>query len=114
MLIFPAIDIRDGKIVRLTEGDYDRMTVYGHDPLAVARAYREAGAECLHVVDLDAALAGAQKNLEMIQKLAKESGLFLPDVEMSETPAQRRLRRQPRRLVRGISRGTKVRLRQSV
>ena len=77
MILFPAIDLRDGQVVRLVEGDYDRMTVYGHDPLAVAQAYREAGAECLHVVDLDAALAGAQKNLEMIQKLAKESGLFL-------------------------------------
>ena len=77
MLIFPAIDLRDGQVVRLVEGDYDRMTVYGNDPLSVAKAYREAGAEYLHVVDLDAAKDGAQKNLAVIQKLAAESGLKL-------------------------------------
>ena len=77
MLIFPAIDLRDGRVVRLVEGDYDRMTVYGDDPLAAAKAYRAAGAEYLHVVDLDAALLGAQKNLAVIQKLAAESGLKL-------------------------------------
>ncbi len=77
MLIFPAIDLRDGQVVRLVEGDYDRMTVYGSDPLAVAKAYRAAGAEYLHVVDLDAAKDGEQKNLAVIQKLAAESGLKL-------------------------------------
>ena len=77
MLIFPAIDLRDGQVVRLVEGDYDRMTVYGNDPLSVAKAYREAGAEYLHVVDLDAAKDGAQKNLSVIQKLAAESELKL-------------------------------------
>ena len=77
MLIFPAIDLRDGQVVRLVEGDYDRMTVYGNDALAVAKAYREAGAEYLHVVDLDAAKDGAQKNLAVIQRLAAESGLKL-------------------------------------
>ena len=45
MLIFPAIDLKDGRVVRLVEGDYDRMTVYGNDPLAAAKAYRAAGAE---------------------------------------------------------------------
>ena len=77
MLIFPAIDLRDGQVVRLVEGDYDRMTVYGNDPLSVAKAYREAGAEYLHVVDLDAAKDGAQKNLAVIQRLAAESELKL-------------------------------------
>ncbi len=77
MLIFPAIDLRDGQVVRLVEGDYDRMTVYGSDPLSVAQAYRAAGAEYLHVVDLDAAKDGEQKNLAVIQKLAAESGLKL-------------------------------------
>ena len=77
MLIFPAIDLRDGQVVRLVEGDYDRMTVYGNDPLSVAKAYAAAGAEYLHAVDLDAALAGKQKNLDVIQKLASESGLKL-------------------------------------
>ena len=77
MLIFPAIDLRDGQVVRLVEGDYDRMTVYGDDPLSTAKAYKEAGAEYLHVVDLDAAKDGEQKNLAVIQKLAAESGLKL-------------------------------------
>ena len=77
MLIFPAVDLRRGHVVRLTEGDYDRMTVYGDDPLATAKAYKAAGAEYLHVVDLDAAKDGAQKNLAVIQKLAAESGLKL-------------------------------------
>ncbi len=77
MLIFPAIDLRDGQVGRLVEGDYDRMTVYGNDALSVAKAYREAGAEYLHVVDLDAAKDGAQKNLAVIEKLAAESVLKL-------------------------------------
>ena len=77
MLIFPAIDLRDGQVVRLVEGDYDRMTVYGDDPLSTAKAYKMAGAEYLHVVDLDAAKDGKQKNLAVIQKLASESGLKL-------------------------------------
>ena len=77
MLIFPAIDLRDGQVVRLTEGDYDQMTVYGSDPLAVANSFREAGAEYLHVVDLDAAKDGGQKNFAVIEKLALKSGLKL-------------------------------------
>ena len=77
MLIFPAVDLRRGHVVRLTEGDYDRMTVYGDDPLAAALSFREAGAEWLHVVDLDAARDGNQKNFAVIQRLARESGLKL-------------------------------------
>ena len=77
MLIFPAIDLRDGQVVRLTEGDYDRMTVYGDDPLSVARSFLDAGAAWLHVVDLDAAKDGGQKNFAVIERLAKESGLTL-------------------------------------
>ena len=77
MLIFPAIDLRDGQVVRLTEGDYDQMTVYGTDPLAAAASFKAAGAEWLHVVDLDAAKDGGQKNFAIIEKLAKESGLTL-------------------------------------
>ena len=77
MLIFPAIDLRNGQVVRLVEGDYDRMTVYGSDPLAAAQAFRDAGAKYLHVVDLDAALDGDQKNVEVIRRLALESGLTL-------------------------------------
>ena len=77
MLIFPAIDLKDGHVVRLTEGDYDQMTVYDADPLATARAFRNCGAENLHVVDLDAARDGGQKNFSIIEKLARESGLAL-------------------------------------
>ena len=55
MKIFPAIDLRGGQVVRLTQGDYDRMTVYGADPAAQADAFRQAGASCLHLVDLDGA-----------------------------------------------------------
>ena len=77
MLIFPAIDLRGGQVVRLTEGDYNRMTIYGNDPLAVARSFREAGAAWLHVVDLDAAKDEGQKNFPVIERLAKESGLRL-------------------------------------
>ena len=50
MKIFPAIDLRGGKVVRLTQGDYDRMTVYADDPVAVAEGFRAAGATCLHTV----------------------------------------------------------------
>lgn len=75
MLIFPAIDLRLGQVVRLTEGDYDQMTVYGADPLAAARAFRAAGAEYLHVVDLDAARDEGQKNFSVIASLARDSGL---------------------------------------
>ena len=53
MQLFPAIDLRGGKVVRLTQGDYDRMTVYGEDPCAQARQFLAAGAKNLHVVDLD-------------------------------------------------------------
>ena len=77
MLIFPAIDLRSGQVVRLTEGDYDRMSVYDADPLSAARSFREAGAEYLHAVDLDAARDGDQKNFSIIERLARESGLRL-------------------------------------
>ena len=52
MQLFPAIDLRGGNVVRLTQGDYDKMTVYGEDPCAQARAFLDAGAKNLHVVDL--------------------------------------------------------------
>ncbi len=75
MLIFPAIDLRRGQVVRLTEGDYQQMTVYGSDPMAVADAFGQAGAQYLHVVDLDAAGDEGQQNFSVIQRLARESGL---------------------------------------
>ena len=77
MLIIPAIDLRGGRVVRLTEGDYDRMTVYSQEPIEASRAFAAAGAEWLHVVDLDAAKDGGQANFPVIERLAKESGLKL-------------------------------------
>lgn len=75
MKIFPAIDLRDGKVVRLLKGDYDKMTVYGEDPLAEAKKFAAAGAEFLHVVDLDGAKNGDTPNFQIVKRLAAESGL---------------------------------------
>ncbi|QDT38102.1 1-(5-phosphoribosyl)-5-[(5-phosphoribosylamino)methylideneamino]imidazole-4-carboxamide isomerase [Stratiformator vulcanicus] len=67
MQILPAIDLRDGKCVRLQQGDYDRETVFGDDPAAMAKRWADEGAEILHVVDLDAAKAGTPTNLDAIR-----------------------------------------------
>lgn len=75
MLIFPAIDLFEGKAVRLYQGDYAQMTVYSEDPPALAADFRAAGASCLHVVDLEGARSGATPNLETVRALAS-SGLF--------------------------------------
>lgn len=70
MIIYPAIDLRDGKCVRLVEGDFSRETVFDADPAAVARRWAEAGAEWLHVVDLDGAVAGRPVNLPAIEAIS--------------------------------------------
>jgi phosphoribosylformimino-5-aminoimidazole carboxamide ribotide isomerase len=62
LIVFPAIDLKGGQVVRLAEGDMDRATVYGDDPAAQALLFAEAGAEYLHVVDLDGAFAGESVN----------------------------------------------------
>ena len=62
LIVFPAIDLKGGQVVRLAEGDMDRATVYGEDPAAQARLFAEAGADHLHVVDLDGAFAGKSVN----------------------------------------------------
>ncbi|WP_426167063.1 1-(5-phosphoribosyl)-5-[(5-phosphoribosylamino)methylideneamino]imidazole-4-carboxamide isomerase [Sandarakinorhabdus sp. DWP1-3-1] len=62
MIVFPAIDLKGGQCVRLAEGDMDRATVYNEDPGAQARAFADAGATALHVVDLDGAFAGESRN----------------------------------------------------
>jgi phosphoribosylformimino-5-aminoimidazole carboxamide ribotide isomerase len=62
LIVFPAIDLKDGQVVRLAEGDMDRATVYGDDPPAQAMRFAEAGAGFLHVVDLDGAFAGQSVN----------------------------------------------------
>lgn len=77
MNIFPAIDLRGGRVVRLTQGDYSRMTVYGDDPCAQARQFIGAGAKYLHVVDLDGARDGTLANFETIAALVQQGGLFI-------------------------------------
>ncbi|NLI23064.1 MAG: 1-(5-phosphoribosyl)-5-[(5-phosphoribosylamino)methylideneamino]imidazole-4-carboxamide isomerase [Clostridiales bacterium] len=69
MLIFPAVDLRDGRVVRLRQGDYDRMTVYSDDPVEVAQGFVQAGSACLHVVDLDGARDGNPQNRAVIGRL---------------------------------------------
>ncbi|MCL1965523.1 MAG: 1-(5-phosphoribosyl)-5-[(5-phosphoribosylamino)methylideneamino]imidazole-4-carboxamide isomerase [Firmicutes bacterium] len=76
MIVFPAIDLRAGKVVRLTQGDYGRMDVYGDDPVQTAENFREAGAAHLHVVDLDGARDGAPRNHDTLAALAAAEGLF--------------------------------------
>ena len=61
MIVFPAIDLKDGQVVRLAEGDMTRATIYAENPVAQAKAFAEAGAEHLHVVDLDGAFAGERR-----------------------------------------------------
>ena len=70
MIIYPAIDLRDGKCVRLIEGDFSRETIFDADPAAAARRWAEAGAEWLHVVDLDGAVAGHPANLPAIEAIS--------------------------------------------
>lgn len=75
MKLFPAIDLYTGWAVRLYKGDYNQMTVYDKDPLAVARRFREAGAEYLHMVDLEGAKTGLTPNLEIVRAVTAQSGL---------------------------------------
>src|SRR5450759_3991812 len=70
MIIYPAIDIKGGRCVRLTQGRADQETVYAEDPAAVAAEFRAAGAVWVHVVDLDGAFTGEPKNLAVVQKIA--------------------------------------------
>ena len=76
MLIFPAIDLFEGKAVRLLQGEYDCMTVYNDDPLSVARDFAAQGATCLHLVDLEGAKNGTTPNIDTIRRLAAETELF--------------------------------------
>jgi phosphoribosylformimino-5-aminoimidazole carboxamide ribotide isomerase len=69
MEFYPSIDLRDGRVVRLLQGDYDRETVYGDDPVAMARSFVDAGAAWVHVVDLDAARDGGAQNLRVIEEI---------------------------------------------
>lgn len=69
--LYPAIDLRDGAVVRLLQGDYDRQTTYGDDPVAVALSFVEQGATWIHVVDLDAARSGSPRNRSVVAAIAE-------------------------------------------
>ena len=75
MDLFPAIDLCGGKAVRLLRGDYDKMTVYSDAPLDVACDFKKAGADFLHLVDLDGAKDGGTRNFEIIGRIVASSGL---------------------------------------
>lgn len=75
MIIYPAIDIKDGKCVRLRQGSFKEVTVYFENPLDAARKWKDAGAKYLHVVDLDGARSGSPKNLGIVSGIVKQLGL---------------------------------------
>ena len=76
MNIFPAIDLFNGKAVRLLKGDYQKMTVYSENPLEVAKDFENSGAEFLHIVDLEGAKTGDTPNIGTIEKIVKNTSLF--------------------------------------
>ena len=76
MIIYPAIDLYQGQAVRLYKGDYAQMTVYSDDPVGVARDFVNCGASRIHLVDLEGAKLGRPANLETIEAIVKETGLF--------------------------------------
>ncbi|MDP4119067.1 MAG: 1-(5-phosphoribosyl)-5-[(5-phosphoribosylamino)methylideneamino]imidazole-4-carboxamide isomerase [Bacillota bacterium] len=75
MKIFPAIDLFEKKAVRLLKGDYNQMTVYNDNPAAVAEGFRECGAQYIHMVDLEGAKNGTTPNFEIVEQVARTSGL---------------------------------------
>ena len=77
MKIFPAIDLYGQKAVRLLKGDYNQMTVYGDNPVAIAKEFEKKGAKYIHVVDLEGAKQGAPAHLDIIRAIATETDLFI-------------------------------------
>src|SRR5438477_12199285 len=77
MEIIPAIDIIDGKCVRLEQGNYDKVTLYHNEPLEVAKRFQDAGLKRLHLVDLDGAKAGAVKNWKVLETIAAKTSLVI-------------------------------------
>ena len=103
MEIIPAIDLKDGKCVRLYQGEYSKETVFAEDPVAVALKWYSQGAKWLHVVDLDGAAIGEPRNLAVIEQIVKESGLL---VELGggireEKTAEQLLQKGVRRVILG-------------
>ncbi len=99
MQIWPAIDLRGGKCVRLQQGDYDRETVFGDDPVSIARQFQQQGAKHLHLVDLDGAREGRPANLETVRAIVAavdlecELGGGIRDQQSIELLLDLRLRR---------------------
>ena len=77
MKLYPAIDLYEGKAVRLFKGEYRQMTVYNENPVAVAMDFQAAGAECIHLVDLEGAKFGTTSNLPVIAKIVEATELFV-------------------------------------
>jgi len=77
MEIIPAIDIRDGKCVRLYQGDYNQETVFNENPVTAALTWYSQGARWLHVVDLDGAATGEPRNMQVVEEIIKESDLLI-------------------------------------
>lgn len=76
MNIFPAIDLYEGKAVRLFKGDYEKMTIYSENPVEIAEDFERSGAKFLHMVDLEGAKTGETPNLKTIETIVKSTGLF--------------------------------------
>ena len=76
MKLFPAIDLYDGKAVRLFKGDYEQMTIYSENPIEIARDFEEKGANYIHLVDLEGAKDGTTPNLHIVKQIANETSLF--------------------------------------
>ncbi len=76
MKLFPAIDLYDGKAVRLYKGDYNNMTVYSENPIEIARDFEKKGAKFIHLVDLEGAKDGTTPNIEIVKQIANETSLF--------------------------------------
>ena len=75
MIIYPAIDLIDGNVVRLHKGDFDQLTKYGSDPISIAQSYADSGAKWLHLVDLDGAKNPKNRQVNLIRKIIEGSGL---------------------------------------
>ncbi len=77
MIIFPAIDLFEGKAVRLLRGEYDKMTVYSTNPIEIAKEFEALGATHIHMVDLEGAKSGETPNIDIVKQVADETGLFV-------------------------------------
>src|SRR5689334_16555277 len=77
MIIYPAIDIIDGKCVRLVQGKFDQVSIYGDDLVEIALKWKEAGTKWLHMVDLDGARGKKNSNPEKIKEVVTATGLFV-------------------------------------